>query len=400
MSNFRNYERLELDLEPGLVLVHGGNGQGKSNLLEALYTLAIAKSPRASADRELVRWHSNGETYSQIAATAQRDGGQVRVQIDLRSGPATATDGSSEQQANGAAQGEPGMPPAMSVEKYVRVNGVPRRASELVGEINAVMFSAQDMDIALGSPTVRRRYLDILIAQLDARYLRALQKYQRVVYQRNHLLKSVRAGRSKPGELDFWNDELVSEGKLIMARRLETVEGLSELAGPIHRELAGDGEALALVYRPSTGASAGRTEEELAEVLRRSLALHRDREIANGFTTVGPHRDDIQILLDGMDVGLYASRGQCRTAVLSMKLAEARHVVEQRRQEPVLLLDDVLSELDAARRAHVLETAGQYEQCFVTTSDPELIDERFLSRMSRFLVHQGRVEPEAAQLPA
>ena len=389
LLNFRNYESLELELEPGMVLLHGGNGQGKSNVLEALYLLAIVKSPRASADRELVRWQAlESEAHAQVSAVAQRDAGHVRVQIDFRTvSPTTRPD---EGPVDDPEEGHRGPKP---VQKCVRVNGVPRRGSDAVGEVNAVMFSAQDLELVLGRPTVRRRYMDILISQLDNRYLRDLQRYQRVVSQRNHLLKAVRQGRSHPGELDFWDDELVETGRYVMARRVDTVRLLSDIAGPVHGELTGNGETVELAYRPSVEIGSGASEDELDESLRKGLEINRPRELAQGFTVCGPHRDDLQMLLDGMDAGVYASRGQCRTVVLAMKLAEARYLSEQRGQEPVLLLDDVLSELDATRRSHVLDRASAYQQCFITSADVDPIGQEYLSRMSRFAVGNGRVEP-------
>lgn len=363
-----------------MVLIQGENGEGKSNLLEALYTLAIAKSHRASNERELVRRQAAAaEGHAQVSAVVERDGGSVRVQIDLRSG-AEATEADAE-----AASG-------VSFQKYVRVNGVPRRSSELVGEVNAVMFSAQDLELVLGPPPVRRRYLDILISQLDQQYLRALQRYQRVISQRNHLLKTLREGRAQSGELDFWDDELVDAGKQIVARRADTIRTLSQLAEPIHRELTGGGEGLALVYRPSVDINSGTSEDELEQSFRSALELGRTREVAQGFTVAGPHRDDLQMLLEGMDAGLYASRGQCRTVVLAMKLAEVQYLMDRRGQEPILLLDDVLSELDAPRRAHVLDRAQQYQQCFITTADVGTVGDEFLSEMSRYVVSGGRVE--------
>lgn len=384
--NFRNYTRQELDLEPGMVLVQGGNGQGKSNLLEALYMLAIAKSARASADRELIRRQGAlEENHAQVSAVAERDGGRVRVQIDLMRKPLTqkAVDQDPDKRD----------PAGEAVQKYLRLNGVPRRSSELVGEINAVMFSAQDLELVLGPPVVRRRYLDILISQVNTRYLKALQKYQRVVSQRNHLLKRVREGRSRPGELKFWDDELVAEGSYIMAQRSETVLTLSQSAASIHLELTGQGEELELVFRPSVETVVGGTVEQFGQSLRSALELQRDREVAQGFTVCGPHRDDLQMLLEDMDTGMFASRGECRTVTLAMKLAEAGYLRQQRGQEPILLLDDVLSELDAARRALVLDRASQYQQCFITTTDVEPIEEEYLSQMARFVVHGGQVEP-------
>ena len=372
-----------------MVLIEGENGQGKSNLLEAIYILAIAKSPRSSADRELIRWQSaQEESYSRVSAIIRRDADDLRVQIDFKSVPAPAEEG---EEPGADAPAQPKGHDGVSVQKYIRVNGAPRRASELVGQVNAVMFSANDLELINGPPSVRRRYLDILISQLDHHYLRALQRYQHVVYQRNHLLKMVRQGSSRPEELDFWDDELVKEGKYIMAERLRTVETLSALAGPVNEELTGHGEKLELIYRPSVPVGADGSAEALALEFRQVMETRREREIGQGFTISGPHRDDLQVLIDGMDAGVYASRGQSRTAALAMKLAEARYLKEQRRQEPILLLDDVLSELDAARRSHTLDWIDRYQQCFITTADVEPIEPRFLHRMSRFVVRQARV---------
>ena len=374
LANFRNYEGLDLELGPGTVLLHGGNGEGKSNLLEALYLLAIAKSPRASADIDLVRWGKPEETHSQVAAVVARDDGDVRVQVDLIAGARPS--------GNGAG--------AASIDKQIRVNGVSRRASALVGEVNAVMFSAQDLDIVLGPPTLRRRYLDVLISQIDSRYLREMQTYQRVVYQRNHLLKSIRAGHSNPGELDYWDSRLAATGQYILARRLETVAELAEACGPIHGSLTSDGAALGIAYAPTIALDPGGSAPEAA--FRQAVEGRRGRDIAAGFTMAGPHRDDLRVTLDGMDAGAYASRGQCRSIVLAMRLGEARYLSERRGQAPVLLLDDVLSELDASRRAKVLDSVCGYQQCFVTTSDISAIEPRFILDMAVFTVRDGRVE--------
>ena len=384
---------MELDLKPGTVVIQGENGQGKSNLLEAVYILAIAKSPRTSNDRELIRRQSTHESnYSRVAAVIRRDADDLRLQLDFHSSPKPEED--TREPAPDALPKT--TPEGLSVQRRVRVNGVPRRASELVGQLTAVMFSAHDLELVYGSPTLRRRYLDILISQLERRYLGALQRYQRVVSQRNHLLKAVRDGRSRIDELVFWDDKLVSEATYVMARRLHTVRRLSELARPTHGELVGNDERLELLYRPSISMSGEDSEEKLAQDLREAIEGERRREIAQGMTVLGPHRDDLQLLIDGMDAGVYASRGQSRTAVLAMRLAEAEHLRDQRRQQPVVMLDDVLSELDPARREHVLEMASRYEQCFITTSDVESIPERFLSGATRLAVHDGAVETVGA----
>jgi DNA replication and repair protein RecF len=197
--------------------------------------------------------------------------------------------------------------------------------------------------------------------------------------------------RSRVDELDFWDEELVSEGGYVMAHRLRTVRELSELAGRIYMDLTGAAEGLGLVYRPSVPLGEDKSDEALGQYLRQALETHRQRELAQGITTIGPHRDDIQLLVEDKDAGAYASRGQSRTAVLALKLAEAQCLEDRGGEEPVLLLDDVLSELDTYRRSHVLERVSRYQQCFITTTDVESVDERFRSRMSRFAVQQGQV---------
>ena len=390
LTNFRNYEGLQLDLPPGMVLLYGSNGQGKTNILEAIYLLAVVKSPRASSDRDLVRREAleRGE-HAQVSAVVQRDGVPLRVVIGLQRAAAvdaSATEGATE-------------PVGGAIQKQVRVNGAPRRVSDLVGEVNAVLFTAQDMGIVLGPPSSRRRYVDILISQVDNRYLRLLQKYQQVMAQRNQLLKAVRDGRSQPAELEFWDGELVESGAYIMQWRASTISAVAELAAPLHEELSGGTEKLRIVYRPSVGSDAD--EQELGGAMRAALERSRPREIAQGFTAVGPHRDDLLMLLDGLDAGSTASRGQCRTMVLALKLAEASFLRDERGQEPVLLLDDILSELDAKRRARVLDRAGLYQQCLITAATLESVDRKFIDRMSKFSVADGKVSPfESAPAPS
>ena len=362
-----------------MVLVQGNNGHGKSNLLEALYLLVIAKSQRASTERELVRRESVGvEFFSQVAAVVQREDGPVRVQVDFKNTVNESHGGDAENRLN--------------VQKYVRVNGIPRRASDLVGEINAVMFSAQDLDMVYGSPGLRRRYMDILISQVDREYLRAVQRYQRVVVQRNHLLKGIKVNRSRQSDLEFWDGELVKSGSIVVARRRDALHALSEGAAQTHATLTDDGETLELAYRPSFELDGRRATEEIGETMQEALAQVRSREIAQGFSVRGPHRDDFQLMLDGMDVGLYASRGEARTAVLALKLAEAEYLSHARNRQPVLLLDDVLSELDAPRRRLVLERVSNYSQVFITTADVDVIEPEYLSHMTRFVVHSGHLE--------
>ena len=324
------------------------------------------------------------QPYAQILAELQLADGNVRLQVDF-----TASGGA--QRSSG--RGEDNPAEANVFHKSFRVNGVVRRASSVVGILNAVMFGAEDLELVYGTPSVRRRYLDILISQLDDRYLRSLQRYHKILAQRNHLLKRIRQRSASPDELQFWDVELVAEGSFIIEQRARTLASLNDIGGPLHSELSGLDDTLELVYRPSVAMPPDVTVDVAAEILTEGLIAEREREIAQGFTVLGPHRDDVEPQIAGMEAGAYASRGQVRTIVLTMKLAEAEHLKRRRGQEPVLLLDDVLSELDASRRALVLDRAALYQQCFITTAEPGIIDSERLSRMHRFSVARGSVRP-------
>lgn len=360
-----------------MTLFQGVNGAGKSNLLEAIYMLAVARSPRASADRELIRrGDGTGEFYTQVAADVQRRDDSVNLQINFRSSSSPAP------------QAEP---TALTVQKYFRVNGAARRASALMGHLNAVMFSADDLEIVYGSPSVRRRYMNILISQTDREYLGAIQRYEQVVRQRNHLLRQIREGAARVEELAFWDGELVKEGGQIVARRLATVQMLSEGAAPMYVGLSGGSETLSVSYMPNVEIADRSTEDEISDALRSKLEERRRVELARGMTVTGPHRDDLALTLDGMGAAEFASRGQTRTSVLALKLAEASYLRERRGREPVILLDDVLSELDAARREQVLGHAAEYHQTLVTTAEAEAVTGHLPTGTARFRVNRGEI---------
>ena len=368
-----------------MILLEGANGQGKSNLLEAAYLLAIAKSNRASMDREMVRSEARigPQPHAQILAHLTVADGDVRLQVDF------SPSGNS---GNPYSEAETATPEAAVFHKSFRVNGVGRRASSVVGVLNAVMFGAEDLELVYGTPSIRRRYLDILISQLDDRYLRSLQRYHKILAQRNHLLKRIRHRSASPDELQFWDVELIAEASFIIEQRANTLASLNDIVAPLHSELAGVDDMLELVYRPSIDIPQEVTVDVAAEILTEGLADERSREIAQGFTILGPHRDDVEPQIAGMQASAYASRGQVRTVVLAMKLAEAEHLKRRRGQEPVLLLDDVLSELDSGRRNLVLDKAATYQQCFITTAEPDIIRPERLSQMHRFDVKLGSVK--------
>ena len=379
LANFRTYRRLTLRLSPGVTVFQGENGQGKTNLLEAVYYLATTRSPRATSDRELIAWPADGARaaatpatlagYARLEARVQKQGGELHVLVLLRE------------------EAAPGTPPG--VAKVLKVNGLPARAADLVGQVNVVLFSPEDVALVSGPPAGRRRYLDIVGSQVSHPYLRALQRYNRVLSQRNHLLRQIRERRQPRELLEFWSDELAEAGTVIVRHRLEMIAAMNRVLGQVYRALSGTDEPLRLTY----SATAARTPSEEALAFRERLAELEAREIEQGVTLIGPHRDDFTCLVGEIDVGTYGSRGQQRLAVLALKLAEADYMRAQTGEAPILLLDDLLSELDAPRRQYVLARIAGVGQSLITTTDLSAFSEAFLSRAEVYQVHRGRLVP-------
>lgn len=351
-------------MPPGIIILQGANAQGKTNLLEAIYLLATGRSLRAVSDKELIHWGGSG---ARLAAQVNGKTQPLRLEVVLRE------------------DAEPS-----GVKKLVRINGVPRRAWDIVGQLFAVMFTAQDIDLVAGPPALRRRYMDIACSQVDFRYRRALQVYQKVLLQRNHLLRRICGGEARPAELAFWDTELVAQGSYLMEKRRELVDALSALTADIHRELARE-EGLEIVYLPSLKAEAP-AQGTLAQTFSKALLEGRGREVEAGMTLVGPHRDDLGFRAGGVDMAIYGSRGQQRTVIQSLKLAEAHLVQQWVGETPIMLLDDVLSELDEQRRNDLLESISFCEQVFITATDLGLFPAGFLGRAARLQVRSGGVE--------
>ncbi len=381
LSSFRNYHKQELDLPRGPVLLLGDNAQGKSNLLEAAFLLATARSQRAQTDGELIEWDALNEAQpvARIAAQVERRDGPLELELIVvgRTRPP------------GAAR--------VPASKRLRVNGVARRQADVVGQLTAVFFSTDDMELVGGPPAERRRYLDVALSQLDRAYLRALQRYGKVIAQRNALLRRIQGGEADPQELVFWDEELAHHGAALLAERAAAVDILAEHVGDAHRRLSGGLEELAVVYRPRLegwdGARAGGSPEGLAVALRAALENGRRRDIAAGVTLTGPHRDDLLLTLNGVAAASFASRGQQRTAALALRLAEARFMADRRGDLPIVLLDDVLSELDEARRGAVLDSLGEWDQLLITSADADRFSEGLPAARAVLRVVAGKIHP-------
>ena len=379
LTNFRNYVSLELSMGPGTFILWGDNAQGKSNLLEAVYLLATTKSARASNERELIGWGAMDDPLPAARVTGELSRGGEKTRLDV---------GLVAERVEGTAE------VSYNLRKQPRVNGVPRRASDVMGTLNAVMFDPQDVDLVTGPPSSRRRYLDVTISQMNRDYLKALQRYTRILTQRNHLLRAIREGTSQSSQLRVWDAPLIEEAVHIHCTRRRMLEEMSQASAVIYGELVESGESFALTYLPNPKELSEIGVEEgsaVGEVIRARLSANMNREIGQGVTVVGPHRDDIQFEVEGRDASLYGSRGQQRTVVAALKLAEVEMLKANTGEDPILLLDDILSELDETRRRRVLETVLGSEQAILTTTDLDRIDEEVRSRARLIRVEGGRL---------
>ncbi len=381
LTNFRNYRKQELDLARGVALLLGDNAQGKSNLLEAAFLLATTRSERAQTEGELIRWDALAEPQpvARVAGQLERRAGPLELEVIIVGRP-----------AKGAGR--------VQASKRLRVNGVARRQADVVGQLTAVLFSTDDLELIGGPPAGRRRYLDVTLCQLDPAYLRSSQRYTKVVTQRNALLRRIQEGGARPDELTFWDEQLAGDGAALMAERTGAVESLARHACEAHRALSGGVEELAVAYQPRLegwqGARVSTEREALVDALLEALEAGRRRDIGAGMTLTGPHRDDLALTLNGVPAASFASRGQQRTAALALRLAEARFMAERKGDLPVVLLDDVLSELDEGRRRAVLESLGEWDQLLITSADGDRFGKGLPAAAAVYHVVAGSIQAE------
>jgi DNA replication and repair protein RecF len=379
LTNYRNFRRLALNLGDEPTIIQADNAQGKTNLLEAIELLATTKSSRAGSDRELIHWAvtsqteevSAAEAFGRISAVVANLRGETKADVVLR-----LLDG-----------GDDGLGPGVS--KSFRVNGLPRRALEFVGEINVVSFSPEDVDLVAGPPAGRRRYLDVTNGQMSSRYLRALQRFNKVLTQRNQLLRQVREQGQHGQTLPVWDQELATNGAYIFQERARSIAGLNAFADRWFRDLGGWGQRLEIGYKPALAEPEGvvlrsvPAESDAAlgaihSAFMQALERGRQRDVAAGVSLIGPHRDDLCFVVDGVDMNTYGSRGQQRLAALSLKLAELDLLAARVGSRPILLLDDVLSELDAGKQMAVLRAAAGEGQTLLTVTHTDAVDRTIL----------------------
>ena len=390
LEEFRCYRHLALEVPTQGLVITGANGGGKSTILEAVAFLATTRSPRAGLDREMIRWESGRDLasapYARVHGDVRTTGGSVALDVTLQL-----------DQTSGAA--------APMTRKQVKVNGIARRAVDAVGNLRAVVFAPTDLELITGSPSIRRRYIDVMLSQLDHRYIRALASYARTLAQRNALLKRFATEGRRPNdpeglaELTYWDESLINSGAYVHARREITLRRLSARAADAFAALTGGALALSVAFRPSIpsmgGADLPHDEATAARNFTAALAERRTEEHRRAVTVVGPHRDDITILYGDVELAAYGSRGQQRLAVLALKLAEVAVMTEETGDPPISLLDDMLSELDNTHRTYVLEAiaAGSGDrQVLITGTDDTLADIPALQGMDHIRAANGVVD--------
>ena len=351
LSNFRNYEGLSLNPDRGTNILYGDNAQGKTNIIEAIYMSGTSKSHRSKRDSEMIRFDRED---AHIRTVVEKSGKEFRIDIHLK----------------------------RSRSKGIAINGVPiKKVSDLFGILNVVLFSPEDLDIIKEGPAKRRRFVDMELCQLDKIYMYNLNKYNKVLNQRNALLKEMPYNEDLSSTLGVWDEQLVSYGEKVIESRKRFVDEIAGLIRSIHYEISGKKEELIAGYEPNTGS------EEFKEKLEKS----RQRDMGTRMTNVGPHRDDISFKIGDVDIRKYGSQGQQRTCALSLKLSEIETVKRTVGETPVLLLDDVMSELDSNRQNILLNSINEIQTVITCTGLDDFIKNRFkIDKV--YKVVDGRVE--------
>ncbi len=360
LQNYRNYKELDLETPNQVNVFLGPNAQGKTNLLEAIFVLALSKSHRTSKDKELIGWQGDA---ARISGEADKRYGKVKLDLHF------------------SGQG-----------KKAKINGLEqRKLSDFVGTLNVVMFAPEDLEIVKGTPGVRRRFLDMEIGQVQPGYLHTLQQYGKILQQRNNFLKAAYPGGANATMLEVWNMQLAEHGVKIMKKRKHFIHKLQTFAEQIHAGITNGAEKLTIDYRPSFETDALQDESVLFEQFMIKLTQVKDQEIRRGVTLVGPHRDDLAFFINGKEAQIFGSQGQQRTTALSLKLAEIELIHEEIGEYPLLLLDDVLSELDQHRQTQLIETFQSKVQTFITTTGLESVDTSRLRDAGIYHVQGGTV---------
>ncbi len=393
LTDFRNFARLDLALPRKNLLLTGRNAQGKTSLLEAVYLLSTLTSFQTNAIWQMVNFIASREALAvaRLVGEYERSDGLHKLELRLIL------------ESNGAA--------GRSVRREALLDGLKKPLHQIVGHFKAVLFVPQMTQVVEGSPDLRRRYLDLALAQVYPAYTQTLSEYRQTLTQRNALLKMLAERRGDLKQLDYWDELLTDKGARLMHWRIQALRELERQAVQVQHLLTEGDEVLRLDYQPAYEPlprpagqmglpldapidRSGLTAAEIAAGFRAALQKRRPEEIARGVTTIGPHRDDFRLLVNGIDLGHYGSRGQIRTALLALKMAEVNWIQERTDEWPVILLDEVLSELDSARRARLLDYLLARGQVFITSTDAAVFPPNFRARVAAWVVENGILSPQ------
>ena len=364
LEHYRNIERLSLQTDASVNILIGPNAQGKTNILESLFVLALTKSHRTHKDKELISWQSGS---ARLAAEVAKRYGDVKLELSI------------------ATQG-----------KTAKLNGLEqKKLSGFVGALNVVMFAPEDLEIVKGSPSIRRRFMDMEIGQVHPSYLHHLLQYQRIIVQKNNFFRKNGMASSQDNVmLDVWNEQLAQNGVKIMKNRQSFISKLQQWAETIHAGITSGTESIRIDYKPSFDCDDFQDDSVLFNQFMIKLSQVKEQELRRGVCLVGPHRDDLSFYINGKEVFAFGSQGQQRTTALSLKLAELELIREEVGEYPVLLLDDVLSELDRERQTQLIETFQGKVQTFITTTGVESIESASIEQAKLFRIKDGRVTTE------
>lgn len=362
LQNYRNIDKFDLQLDRKVNIFIGPNAQGKTNILEAIYVLALTKSHRTNQDKELIRWNET-ETFLHGEVDKKYGVNQLNLVISQQG-------------------------------KKAKINGLEqKKLSQFVGMLNVVLFAPEDLDIVKGAPGIRRRFLDMEIGQVHPRYLHDIMQYQKILTQRNNYLKQIQQQKNSKSELlEVWNEQLAACGVKIINKRQSFIKKLQIWAERVHSGITNQNEIMTIRYAPSFDLQGSEDETVLFEQFMVKLKQVKDQEIRRGVTLVGPHRDDMLFYINSKEVQQYGSQGQQRTTALSLKLAELELINEEVGEYPILLLDDVLSELDQFRQTKLIETFQNKVQTFITTTGIESVNVSKLNDAAIFQIRNGSIQ--------
>jgi DNA replication and repair protein RecF len=412
LTNFRNFARLDIDVPSGPVLLVGGNAQGKTSLLESVYYLATFTSFHATQDRQLVSFFAVQEPLAVTRITADFQYSLEKTAVQTVNAGTHSAAHSGVHRLEVRLISERDLSGETRLRKEILLDGVARKVGEAIGAFNAVLFLPHMLRIVEGAPEDRRRYLNLSLGQVMPRFAADLAEYSRLLTQRNALLKLLNERGGDPGQLTYWDEQLAELGARIMYTRIHALHELERLAARLHHELTRGQEVLRLDYQPSydplpaiPSASQGqyalpmnapvdRTGQSIEKIrlgFLNRLEQLRSEEIQRGVTTIGPHRDELRFLGNGIDLGVYGSRGQGRTAVLAFKLAEVIWMKQKSGQMPVLLLDEVLAELDPTRRTDLIQRVLDSEQALMTTTDLDSFPAECVAKARLWQISGGQV---------